>query len=361
MKIFHPTSKSHWLDKVTKDLKGKTLDSLSWQVDDIELTPFYHADDEVTSSITSMRQDNSWQAGMRILVNESNIESSNLKILQWLNQGANRIQFVFEQALTMNGLQRLFKNIHLEWIASQFNMVKGKISPIFMEAIYDAILLNDENPCEVDVSFDGSIYDFHKIEQLISAMPKAKFFYIATHDEESVTGELADLAHKTNSIIDDLVDYEMSFDRIASLFNVHITLDDRYFVNIAKVRAWRVIIAQIMDAWKLPLESWIWTSATVGAGVSDEDVNTIKLKQTSQAMSAVIAGIDSICILPSNDHVVLGGDSFNNRIALNINHILLSESYLDQVVDPAAGSYFIESLTNQLAEQAWHMFQNMNS
>ena len=224
MKRFHPTSKSHWLDKVTKDLKGKTLDSLSWQVDDINLTPFYHADDEVTSSITTIRQDNLWQFGVQILVQEQNVEKANLKTLQLLNQGANRIQFVFEQALDTNTLQLLFKDIHLEWIAAQFNMVKGKTSPIFIEAIHDAILLNDENPSEVDVSFDCSIYDFHKIESWIKAMPKAKFFYITAHDEESVTGELTDLAHKTNSIIDDLVDYEMKLDRIASMFNVHITL-----------------------------------------------------------------------------------------------------------------------------------------
>jgi methylmalonyl-CoA mutase len=74
-------------------------------------------------------------------------------------------------------------------------------------------------------------------------------------------------------------------------------------------------------------------------------------------MSAVIGGASRLYIHPSDSFKDENGTSFSRRIALNINHLLQQESYLDRVIDPSAGSYYLETLTDTLAEKAWEKFQ----
>jgi methylmalonyl-CoA mutase len=75
-------------------------------------------------------------------------------------------------------------------------------------------------------------------------------------------------------------------------------------------------------------------------------------------MAAAIGGADSIALKPF-DMVYKQEDDFSSRISRNIQVILKKESYFDQVVDPAAGSYYIENLTNSIAEHAWKLFQHV--
>ena len=81
------------------------------------------------------------------------------------------------------------------------------------------------------------------------------------------------------------------------------------------------------------------------------------IRTTTQAMAAVIGGVRRLSLLPAD---AFGGDStpFTRRMARNVQHLLRMESYLDRVVDPAAGSYYLETLTEQLAERAWRQFQS---
>jgi methylmalonyl-CoA mutase len=75
---------------------------------------------------------------------------------------------------------------------------------------------------------------------------------------------------------------------------------------------------------------------------------------TSIAMSAVLGGADRIVLSPTQEIDTV----FANRIARNVHHILKMESYLDVVADPAAGSYYIETLTEALAKEVWMRFVN---
>ena len=68
-------------------------------------------------------------------------------------------------------------------------------------------------------------------------------------------------------------------------------------------------------------------------------------------MSAVLAGVESLTIDPTED------SDFGKRISRNVQHLLQLESYLDRVADPSAGSYYIEQLTNQIAEAVWQRFR----
>ena len=76
-------------------------------------------------------------------------------------------------------------------------------------------------------------------------------------------------------------------------------------------------------------------------------------------MAAVIGGAQRLYIYPSDEIKDGLGTPFAQRIALNIQHLMQLESYMDRVVDPSAGSYYIENLTNQLAEAVWKKFKQL--
>jgi methylmalonyl-CoA mutase len=131
-----------------------------------------------------------------------------------------------------------------------------------------------------------------------------------------------------------------------------------YFTEIAKQRALRLLTSQLLAAYgfkntncHIHSESSYWHMS-----FADQHLNV--LRTTSAAMSAIIGGCNSLSILPFNC-ARKENTSTAQRIARNIQHILLEESYMDKSFDPAAGSYFIERLTDDLAENAWLEFQRI--
>ena len=85
------------------------------------------------------------------------------------------------------------------------------------------------------------------------------------------------------------------------------------------------------------------------------DANVNMLRTQTEAMSATIAGVDSLTVLPY-DIAYKTPDDFSERIARNQQLLLKEESHFDKVTDPAAGSYYIETLTKEIAAQAWKLF-----
>jgi len=82
------------------------------------------------------------------------------------------------------------------------------------------------------------------------------------------------------------------------------------------------------------------------------------LRTTTETMSAILGGSNSINTLPY-DITYRPSEGLSDRVARNIQHILKEESYLDKVIDPAAGSYYIENLTASIAHHAWELFQQI--
>ena len=139
-----------------------------------------------------------------------------------------------------------------------------------------------------------------------------------------------------------------------------IQLDDSYFLNIAKIRVLKILWNLIVKSWKSSLKSNITIETHLTSSTHTDDENYNKIKATTQAMSAVIGGTNRLYIYPS--------DSFKNkketlnaqRIALNTQYLMQLESYLDKVQDPAAGSYYLEKLTDDLAQAVWKKFKEIN-
>ncbi|MCB0640340.1 MAG: hypothetical protein KDC44_01815, partial [Phaeodactylibacter sp.] len=137
-------------------------------------------------------------------------------------------------------------------------------------------------------------------------------------------------------------------------FNFQIAVGGSYFLEIAKIRAFRLLWAHVMEAYDIE-DALPGIEIHTSLHTQGEDRNTNMIRSSSQAMSAVLGGCDRLLVYPS-DQVHGTPDAFTRRIARNLQHILKMESHLDWVIDPAAGSYYIEQLTEQLAERAWATF-----
>lgn len=150
-------------------------------------------------------------------------------------------------------------------------------------------------------------------------------------------------------------------DQVVQQIHFNFAVASNYFLEIAKLRAFRLIWSQILDTYqeglsqKYPAYIHAQTS-TLNISLKDSYNNI--LRTTTEAMSAAIGSADAITVIPF-DNLYNEENSFSDRIARNIQLILKEEAYFDKVADPSAGSYFIEHLTTHLAEEAWKIFQEI--
>ena len=155
-----------------------------------------------------------------------------------------------------------------------------------------------------------------------------------------------------------LTDAGVKADEVARRIKFNMGVSSNYFMEIAKFRAARMVWAQIVEQYKpeSKLSSKMLCHAVTSRfnqTIYDAHVNL--LRSQTETMSAALAGVDSITTTPF-DVPYKTPDAFSERIARNQQFLLKEESHLDKVVDPAGGSYYIETLTVSLAKEAWKLF-----
>ncbi len=125
-----------------------------------------------------------------------------------------------------------------------------------------------------------------------------------------------------------------------------------YFVEIAKLRAARLLWASVLRAFDAPVHAMALHVRTARVNKSATEPHTNLLRATTEAMSAVIGGADTLLVEPHG---------YDAHLAVNVQHLLADEAHLGAVADPAAGAYFIEALTDALAREAWALFQQVEA
>lgn len=133
-----------------------------------------------------------------------------------------------------------------------------------------------------------------------------------------------------------------------------------YFMEIAKIRAARWLWQRVAAAYGVENAPVHVHASTSKWNKTAYDAHTNMLRVTAESFAAVVAGVDSMHI-GTYDEVVGKNDVFSRRIARNLHTLLREECGLDQVIDPAGGSYYIEWLTDQVASQAWEAFQSIEA
>ena len=159
-----------------------------------------------------------------------------------------------------------------------------------------------------------------------------------------------------------LVERGIAAEQAAPRMRLSVTIGGNYFIEVAKLRALRMLWARVLEAFGVPEEArrmhlhartGLWNKT-----LFDPYVNM--LRTTTEAFSAVVGGCDSLHVGPF-DEIIRESDAFSRRIARNTHTILAEECGLANVIDPAGGSWTVEALTDRMASEAWKQFQDIQA
>jgi len=358
---FTSVTSAQWKEQITKDLKGVDFNQLVWKTHNgFDVNPFYTSEN-LTHKNEALFSSSEWDICEHIIVTDE--KEANRRALLALEGGASGLSFFIHKKINTDAL---IKDISLEHIYSQFTITNDALHVLDdLKNIYGKVSNHDGKiKCFVNIdplhllAFYG---EWHEDEAKdLSVLNKLKHIPVNVGLYEdagaSTVNELAiGLAH-TNEYFNYLSEQNNLKDKSLH-FSLSVAPD--FFTEISKFRALRKLVALLQEQYKTNFPVHIHAQTTM-ADKSCLDIYNNMLRTTTEAMSAVIGGADSLTVLPYNEGFEKIND-FSSRVARNQQHILKNESYLDKVADIAAGSYYIESVTDSIAEKAWEQFKVIES
>ncbi len=145
---------------------------------------------------------------------------------------------------------------------------------------------------------------------------------------------------------------------VATRIKFDMCVSSNFFMEIAKFRAARMLWARIVEQYKPKCADAAKMNVCASTSRFNQtiyDAHVNLLRSQTETFSAAVAGVDSIVTTPF-DLPYKTPDTFSERIARNQQFLLKEESHMDKVVDPAGGSYYVETLTVSIANEAWKLF-----
>ncbi len=387
---FPEIATSMWEEKIKADLKGADYEkNLIWKSDEgIAVKPYYRHEDLETldylEGIGSLRSisdaPNGWTICQNVCAGKD-FQEANEKIKSALKGGVQAICMQLEEAILPDAsmLEDLLDGIPLQETELHFRGYLGA------DSIYNALCKLAEkkeiNPGVLKGSLGADplgkmlesgipIGSLENIGKLVLSV-KEKSPELKTIE---VNGALIQNAGAT--LVEELAfSMAMASEYMAILTGKGIdplTAQDallltlgsgpKYFMEIAKLRAARILWTKIAEAYGVDssLASIRIHSISSEWNMTLYDPHVNMLRGTTEAMSSILGGADLVNVLPY-DYPNGKGTLFSNRIARNVQIILREEAHFDLVADPSSGSYYIESLTDSIAEKAWDLFREVES
>jgi methylmalonyl-CoA mutase len=392
---FPPVSTEQWEEIITKDLKGADYNKkLVWRTDEgFQVQPYYRAEDiESLDYLEALpnqfpytrgfkTKDNKWNIVQEIT--EKNPEKANLIAVNALLKGADTVSLCTKNVASYKDLTLLLHDIDLEKNAVQLRCASSYIELIhwFIQYIDEKKL--DKTKIAGVIDFDAVIYalkkgkfyrdketDLQEVIELLTLTSELPLFKIinvngvTVHNAgATIVQELGYALAVANEYLSFTTEKGIASENIASKMQFTLSVGSNYFMEIAKLRAMRVLWTTLIEqyhpacncAYRIILNT---VASSWNKTLYDPYVNM--LRSTTEAMSAALGGANSIALKPF-DIAYKQEDEFSSRINRNTQIILKEETYFDKVVDPAAGSYYIENLTNSIIEQAWKLFQDIEN
>ncbi|WP_370478563.1 methylmalonyl-CoA mutase subunit beta [Tamlana flava] len=359
---FDAVSSKQWKQKIQFDLKGADYnDTLIWKSnEDISVKPFYHADDFDDLPEISDTRATQWKICQSIFV--AHVEKSNLHAIDVIERGAESIEFIIPSENA--SIDDLLKNIDLNSVSLHFKL-------LFLSERFIQNLSKFQSKAEIYVHIDiignlaktGNWYknlndDFQKFENIVKT---ANSFSIDTslyqNAGSNMVQQLAYGLSHANEYLNHL-DNDIASEAKKSLkVNFKVSVGSNYFFEIAKLRALRLLWKTLATEYNINQNCQIFAVPSK-RNKTIYDFNTNMLRTTTECMSAILGGANTICNL-AYDSIYHKNNEFGERITRNQLLILKHESYFDAVDNPSDGSYYIESLTHQLAEKALLLFKNI--
>lgn len=389
---FLPVTTKEWMDKLHTDLKGADFNKkLVWKTNEgFEVNPFYREEDiENLKYIDTLPgefpyirgtkiKDNNWRVRQNIEVTD--YSEANRKALTILMKGVDSLGFIITdpESVTENNFKVLLKDIQIEIIEINF-LCNGKAKEI-LECITKIVRARGLEPEKIHGAIEADPIGRLMLNGTLCIPVEAGFDYLASlTSAAAVLPSLRNIhlnASAFNNAGADIVQ-ELAFGismgseymcqltergidpgSAASKIRFSFGTGSDYFPEIAKLRAARLLWSVVTNGFnpdksrniKMDIHS---VTSEWNKTVYDPYVNMLRTQ--TEAMSAILGGTDSLTVEPF-DIAFRKPDEFSERIARNQQLILKEEAYFDKVADPGAGSYYIETLTNLIADNAWKLF-----
>lgn len=367
---FPPVSKDEWLRQVAKDLKGKPLDELIWQTPaGLSVSPFVHADDFPEPPQPLSTEPNRWEICESLSVTDP--VAANRQALDALEGGAWALELHFGTPPSFDALAQLFEGIYLDFIGLHFTgpgvaanpgAVLGHLERLARERGLSAESLRGSLGYDPVAQGAGSLApDWRYLAELVAfAQQKFPQFRVVTLEGDRP----ADLLRRANVYLEKLSERGGTAPaQTAAAAQFSVKIGTSYFLEMAQLRALNLVWLNVLKAWGAPPVSPA-LAASFRPDAYTDDLYTNMIRATTMSMSAVLGGAGRLTVLPydaGREAMATYPQAFSRRIARNVQHLLKMESGLDQLADPAAGSYYIETLTRQLAEQMWGELRGASS
>jgi methylmalonyl-CoA mutase len=386
---FDPVSKADWLEKVAKDLKGAEYSALNWKHPDLgEIEPYLTAENDTAQFTLPPRSyqgaANEWQIRQTFTLNTADTagaQTLNKQILTALAHGVNGLGLHFAEDFDLSLLPMVLKDVYISMLDLTISTDKPHLEHE-VNTLLDAILPLSDNP---EVALSGSIAcdpvteafdlrkvpsaqlddELHEVTQATAnhrirsmRIDAAKYYEAGISDVK----EVAIALHLGKLYLNSAQKRGMATDDSAPLFEFALAAGQSYFVTIAKFRAlrqmWATLLADAGVKEDCSVVTWIH-AVNSRRHYARSDAHNNLLRGTTSAMAAIIGGCDSLEVLPYAPWESPSADQY--RWARNIQHLLKEESYLDAVVDPAAGSHYIDTLTNAFIDATAKDFEMLEA
>ena len=370
---FHPVSKEDWLNKIQKDLKGRDIKELDVLLSNLKISPFAHGDDFLQKPNPVKFGTGNWLIGEELFVQDNQFKPANKILLDALMRGVQSPIIRFDDYPSFENLEILLEGVELDYVSLNFSEKTFNKNPkFFLENFVRYAELLNKNP----KTLNGSIYydpfadGRYERKTTLEALEAGKnylslFKIICVNGQrffrgaDSVVEELTHILLACNNYFSKLIQSEITPKEIAQRLIISCSIGTNYFVEIAKLRALRILWQHLLISYDTTLIFPAIIEARIQPQQKEDSPHQNKISASSQIMSAVIGGADYIC----TDMPIINDKNietvFDQRILTNIQHLLSLESYFDRVSDPLAGSYYIELLTHQIAEASWENFKNL--
>ena len=386
---FQAPTTQEWLDKIQVDLKGADFNKrLVWKTNEgFNVQPFYRREDVLKLKTPealpgefpfvrgNKKDSNVWYVRQNIFADDA--EAANKKALDILNKGIDSLGFhIPGNNVNANFLASLLKDIECEYIEVNFSTCKKHtlelielLKAYFEEKGYDKEKLVgsvDFDPIEKMIMKGKDVTPVLDVTpDIVNALKDYPHFRCVSVNTEALNNAGAYIVQELgyalawgNEYLQMLVDAGVDVDLAANKIKFNMGISENYFMEIAKFRAARLLWAQIVKqyepkcdcACKMIVNA---TTSKYNQTLFDSYVNL--LRSQTEAMSAALAGVHSMVVVPFDTPYEQPND-FSERIARNQQLLLKEECHFGQVVDPGAGSYYIEHLTDSLAIEAWKIF-----
>lgn len=383
-----PTTQE-WLDKIQVDLKGADFNKrLVWRTNEgFNVQPFYRREDVLKLKTPdalpgefpfvrgNKKDNNEWYVRQDIVVEDA--KEANAKALDVLNKGVDSLGFRFKgDCVSEEFVETLLDGIMCECVELNFCTCKRKslklaqlLVAYFEKKGYDKTKIVgsiDWDPIEKMVMKGRDVSPLlETAPELVNTLkdyPEFRCIAVNTvalnNAGAYIVQELGYALAWGNEYLSQLTEAGVEPTLAASKIMFNMGISENYFMEIAKFRAARLLWAEIVKQYepKCDCACKMCVNAqttTYNMTMFDSYVNLLRTQ--TETMSAALAGVHSVVVTPFNA-VYEKPTDFSERIARNQQLLLKEESHFDKVVDPSAGSYYIEQLTCSLADVAWKNF-----